>query len=255
MIGGGYTTQIKENGRNRVLGRFSTPEEAAFRYAEHIGAERAAAEADEARGEVLTAEEIKAAAAAEGLVLVPSASNESGFKYVAKFRNRYQIQIKADGKNLHLGCFTTPEGAALCYARHIGAKQAAAEADEARGEGLTAEEVKTAAAAEGLVLVPSASNESGFRNVSKNGNNRYKATVKANGKTLHLGNFTTPEGAALCYARHIGAKRAAAEADEAREKNIPQKVQPREETKVTISSNPDQKIFSRSGRPLKKFSK
>jgi hypothetical protein len=46
--GGRYATQIKEDGRNRVLGHFSTPEEAAFRYAEHIGAERAAEEAAEA---------------------------------------------------------------------------------------------------------------------------------------------------------------------------------------------------------------
>ena len=51
MRGGRYATQIRENGRNRVLGRFSTPQEAAFRYAEHIGAERAAEEAAEARGE------------------------------------------------------------------------------------------------------------------------------------------------------------------------------------------------------------
>jgi hypothetical protein len=48
MHGGKYVTQLKENGRNRILGRFSTPEEAAFRYAEHIGAERAAEEAAEA---------------------------------------------------------------------------------------------------------------------------------------------------------------------------------------------------------------
>ena len=46
--GGKYVTQIKENGRNRILGRFSTPEEAAFCYAGHIGAEKSAEEVAEA---------------------------------------------------------------------------------------------------------------------------------------------------------------------------------------------------------------
>ena len=45
---GKYVTILREDGRYRYLGRFSTPEEAAFRYAEHIGAERAAEEAAEA---------------------------------------------------------------------------------------------------------------------------------------------------------------------------------------------------------------
>jgi hypothetical protein len=50
---------------------FATPEEAALRYARHVGAERAAAEAAEARVEgpqPLTADEARAA---EGLELVP----------------------------------------------------------------------------------------------------------------------------------------------------------------------------------------
>jgi hypothetical protein len=45
---GKYMTKIREDGRKRVLGRFSTPEEAAFCYAKHIGAKRAAEEAAEA---------------------------------------------------------------------------------------------------------------------------------------------------------------------------------------------------------------
>jgi hypothetical protein len=55
MQGGRYVTKIRENGRERVLGRFSTPQEAAFRYAGHIGAERAAEEA--AKAAVATAKQ------------------------------------------------------------------------------------------------------------------------------------------------------------------------------------------------------
>ena len=58
--------------------------------------------------------------------------------------------------------------AALCYARHVGAARAAAEAAEAWGEGpppLSAAEARATAAAEGLELVPSGNNATGFKGV------------------------------------------------------------------------------------------
>ena len=232
VSGGKYVAQINKshkNGKQRYLGRFATPEEAALCYARHIGAERAAAEAAEARAaepEPLTADEaraaaaaVRAAAAAEGLELVPSSSNETGFKGAHKRGGKYEAYIREDGKQRYLGMFATPEEAALCYARHIGAERAAAEAVEARvavPEPLTADEARAAAAAEGLELVPSSSNETGFRSVVKHGG-KYQAQIKENGKTRHLGSFTTPEEAALCYARRLGAERAAAEAALARD--------------------------------------
>jgi len=178
----------------------------------------------------LTADEARAAAAAEGLELVPSSSNETGFKCVAKqvSGGKYVAQINKshkNGKQRYLGRFATPEEAALCYARHIGAERAAAEAAEARAaepEPLTADEaraaaaaVRAAAAAEGLELVPSSSNETGFKGAHKRGG-KYEACIREDGKQRYLGRFATPEEAALCYARHIGAERAAAEAAEAR---------------------------------------
>ena len=80
------------------------------------------------------ADKARAAAAAEGLELVPSSSNESGFKGVLKHQSKYKVRIGEKGKQLHLGCFATPEEGALCYARHIGAERAATEAAEARGK-------------------------------------------------------------------------------------------------------------------------
>ena len=219
---GKYALRFKEYGVLRYFGSFATPEEAALCYARHIGAERAAAEAAAARGkgpQSLTADEARAAAAAEGLKLVPSSSNETGFKGAHKRGGKYEAYIREDGKQRYLGMFATPEEAALCYARHIGAERAAAEAVEARvavPEPLTADEARAAAAAEGLELVPSSSNETGFRSVVKHGG-KYQAQIKENGKTRHLGSFATPEEAALCYARRLGAERAAAEAALARD--------------------------------------
>jgi hypothetical protein len=228
---GKFAARIRENGTQRRLGTFATPEEAALCYARHAGAERAAAEAAEARSEGLqpfTADDARAAAAAEGLELVPSSSNETGFKCVRKDKGKYSAQIKENGKVRHLGNFATPEEAALRYARHVGVDRAAAEAAEANRERLqplTADEamaaaaaVRAAAAAEGLELVPSSSNQTGFRGVCKNHgyHGKYKAELKSSGKRYYLGMFATPEEAALRYARHVGAERAAAEAAEAR---------------------------------------
>ena len=227
--GGRYVAKIMENGRLRHLGRFATPEEAALRYARHNGAERAAAEVAQARCEgpqPLTADEARAAAAAEGLELVPSSSNETGFKGVAKHRGGYKVQSCENRKQRYLGMFATPEEAALCYARYVGAERAAAEAAEAAKaraaeyRPLTADEARAAAAAEGLELVPSFTTANGFRGVRKHCG-RYVAKLKEKCKERYLGNFNTPEEAALCYARYIGAERAAAEAAKARIKGRP----------------------------------
>ena len=106
----------------------------------------------------LTADEARAAAAAEGLELVPSSTNETGFKGVRKQGGKYEARISQNGSMRHLGTFERPEEAALSYARHVGAERPGAEEAEARGEGpqpLTADESRAAAAAEGLELVPS----------------------------------------------------------------------------------------------------
>eukprot|EP00900_Chrysochromulina_parva_P001898 jgi/Chrpa1/11709/Chrysochromulina_OHIO_Genome00022834-RA len=241
---GKYRVEVREYGKHRHLGNlgtFATPEEAALCYARHVGAERAAAEAAEARFAVsddaqveeveeaqeeeakeevmaavlqpLTADEAKAAATAEGLELVLSSSRSTGFKGVRKYNGKYRVEVRENGKHRQLGTFATPEEAALCYARHVGAERAAAEAAEARIavlQPLTADEAKAAATAEGLELVLSSS-RSGFKSVRKE-RGKYRVEVWENGKHCHLGTFATPEEAALCYARHVGAERAAAEA-------------------------------------------
>ena len=75
----------------------------------------------------------------------------------------------------------------------------------------TAAQAKAQARAEGLVLVP-ADNATGFRGVCRNGG-RFQAREgkKRGGKRSCLGSFSTPEAAALAYARHIGPGAAAEE--------------------------------------------
>ena len=135
---GKYDAMVRTKGTQIFLGTYATPEEAALHYARHIGKERAAAEAAEARDkgepQTLTADEAKAAAAAEGLELVLSSSSETGFKGVRKNHGKYRAVIKENGKERLLGNFATPEEAALHYARHIGKERAAAEAAEARAQ-------------------------------------------------------------------------------------------------------------------------
>ena len=185
------------------------PEVEARREAE--ARSQVASDEDNAAGlESLTADEARAAAAAEGLELATSSSGETGFKGVVKHHDKYAARVGEDGKHRYLGSFATPEEAALCYARHIGAERAAAEAAEARvavPQPLTADEARAAAASEGLELATSSSGETGFKGVVKH-HDKYAARVTAvlPRSKRHLGSFATPEEAALCYARYVGAE-------------------------------------------------
>jgi len=87
---------------------------------------------------------------------------------------------------------------------------------------LTAAQAKMQASAEGLALVR-ADNATGFKRVYVDGG-RFQVQVSEGGKSIYLGNFRTPEAAALAYARRIGpeaaAVAAAAEAAEAAEPEL-----------------------------------
>ena len=77
---------------------------------------------------------------------------------------------------------------------------------------LTAEEAVQQAEAEGLTLLQSESNSTGYKGVifdRVKKNKPYKALVQRGGKTVHLGIFATTEEAALCYARTPEAQAAA----------------------------------------------
>ena len=87
-------------------------------------------------------------------------------------------------------------------------------AAKAEGGGRTAE-VAEGEVAEGFELVTSHSSGTGFKGVTKLSGRKarpYEARIWKNGSMRHLGIFATAKEAALCYARHVGPERAAAEA-------------------------------------------
>ena len=77
----------------------------------------------------MTAAEIHAAAAAEGLTLV-RAENSAGFKGVSHDPKRaskpFHANLRHGGRSNHLGTFATAEEAALAVARFLGPEGAAA---------------------------------------------------------------------------------------------------------------------------------
>jgi hypothetical protein len=145
--GGGFQARVRENGTKLCLGTFRTAIEAALCYARHIGAERAEAEAAEAKAVVvpLTADQARAAAASEGLELVPSQKGETGYRGVWKKGGGFVARVRENGTVRCLGTFQTAIEAALCYARHIGAERTEAGQVAAGAERASAEEAEAAA--------------------------------------------------------------------------------------------------------------
>ena len=103
-------------------------------------------------GQPLTLAEVAAQAEAEGLTLVrASAANQSSWPNQSGYRNvsvhldnkakPYKASVARDGKKLHLGCFVTPEEAALHVARTPEAKASLSEA-EAKAAAAKANAVK-----------------------------------------------------------------------------------------------------------------
>ena len=157
-------------------------------------------------------EEGEARTAAADEILVPSATGGTGFKGVTKRQGRvarpYEAQIWVKGSICRLGSFATATEAALCCTRYIGPEQAAIAAANAKiglPRALTAEEARTAAEREGLELLLSTTNGTGFKYVTKRPrrlSHPYEAYVCEKGSNRTLGSFATATEAALCYARY-----------------------------------------------------
>ena len=136
-----YQAQVKRGGKMVHLGRFATAEEAALCVARspegQAAAERAAADPA-----LLTSEEARQQAQAEGLVL-RVADNKTGYfgVYLDKpgKAKPFMTQVRRGGKMVHLGSFATAEEAALCVARSPEG-QAAAQKATAATRPLTSEE-------------------------------------------------------------------------------------------------------------------
>ena len=150
-----------------------------------------AAKASATTADVMVSEkDVRRDAASEGLALVPSHCNSTGFHGVSfspssqGCRRPFSAQVweagngqgTAKGRQLILGSYASAAEAALAYARHLGGPAsltAAAAADVAavaaaaktRMSQMSDDDVKSVAEAEGLVLVASSINPHGFKGV------------------------------------------------------------------------------------------
>jgi hypothetical protein len=201
-----FKAQLWRDGDSNYLGMFATAEEAALAVARFLGPEGVTA-ALAPEPTPMTAAEAHAAAAAEGLSLVP-ADGPTGFKGVSRSGTAakpFAARLWHGWHHKHLGCFATAEEAALAVARCLGPEGVAA-ALAPEPTPMTAAEAHAAAAAEGLTLLR-AENVTGFKGVSRAGRSAskpFQAMQKHDGRDKHLGNFATAEEAALAVARFLG---------------------------------------------------
>jgi hypothetical protein len=68
-----------------------------------------------------------------------------------------------------------------------------AQAVEASGEGPQPRTIAADVAAKEIELVPSSSNKTGFRGVTKSWGKKYEVRIGENGTSLKLGTFATPQ--------------------------------------------------------------
>ena len=228
---GTFRSAIRRDGETKHLGAFATAEEAALAFARDVAANGPAGfDAWSSSGwskdphkdapPPMTAEEAMRAVEAEGLTLHLAPEISSGYRGVIR-RDKsktkpWYVQVSRNHTQKMLGSYVTKEEAALAYARDIAqygptglsASQKAL-AVLAERKDLTAEEALQQAEAEGLTLERNGS-KAGYRGVatktSGNQTRPYSVRVERNGAATFLGNFATPEEAALVYARETVCK-------------------------------------------------
>ena len=114
-----YHAKVKRGGKTVHLGYFATAEEAALCVAWSPEG-RAAAQRAAAEPALLTIEETRQQAQAEGLTLLVT-ENSTGYLGVYLTKpgqpKAYQARVRRDGKQVSLGSFATAGEAALCFAR------------------------------------------------------------------------------------------------------------------------------------------
>jgi hypothetical protein len=170
----------------------------------------------------ITEEEVRAIAAAEGLVLVPAPGSSTGYKGVTRSGcggKPFKAQARQDGGGKkNLGNYATAAEASLAYVRHVGPEVCAFEAWRATTTAIPApssepeQAALQLAATEGLVLEAAPGTATGYKGVTQTGVRGsfkpFKAQVRqvgCLGKSIkkNLGCYGTAAEAALAYARHL----------------------------------------------------
>ena len=184
-----YQVRVKRGGKQVHLGYFATADEAALCVARSPEGQAIAAKRP-AAASLLTSEEARQQAQAEGLTLLV-AETKTGYHGVSLdkrgWHKPYQVRVKRGGKHVHLGYFAIADEAALCVARSPEGHEAVAAERAAAAVLLTSEEARRQAQAEGRTLRVAESKTGDF--------------VWRGGKIVSLGCFATAEETALCVAR------------------------------------------------------
>ena len=189
------------------LGFHLTEEVAALAYNRHVEAVKATIDA-EAMLEVTQL----------GLVLTKSNAAKSGYKGVYGPRKdsnkkpfeailKVQVAGKKQGMNKSLGYFETALSAAVAYAKAETELRPPPPLPPASGE--EGKMFLDQAREEGLRLVTSSASKTGYFGVSKRPGciYAYSATLRRSEEERTLGNYMTPEEAAISLARHYAQKR------------------------------------------------
>lgn len=205
-----YLAQIRRGGRQVKLGRFATAEEAARAYAramEPADVAKLLYQETGARMCKMTAEEAQACAEAEGLTLHAAPGTKSGYRGVGVQKSvvhPYMAIVQVNSKAQNLGCFATPEQAALVYARHVATLRgpaAASGSSSRRPAGPRACDVAQLARDEGLTLHIAPKTQTGFKGVWKSQRATLTRPFRAEFRCRKLGSYDSAEAAALEYAR------------------------------------------------------
>lgn len=158
----------------------------------------------------MTHDQAQAIAESEGLKLMMSNANTTGYLYVHPSGTHFHASVYRAGKKQHVhGSYASAAEAALAMARELGPQ--GIEASLARNAPdlpcMSVEEVAAAVQAEGLTLLRDDS-PTGFLGVGPvlraTAKSRFRADIGPHGDKKYLGVFATAEEAALAYARALG---------------------------------------------------
>lgn len=117
-------------------------------------------------------------------------NNKSGFKGVIHQHGKWSARIRAGNKEIHIGCFDSPENAARAYNQKC---------IELHGEFAKTNDVYPILPTSNIPVCQS-NNTSGFRGVSFcNKKKRWRVSISAHKKKIHLGYFVSKDEAATAY--------------------------------------------------------
>ena len=179
-----FLARIRIDGKQKTVGMFDTAKKAARAY------DRAAMEAGRPPTTLNYQDKVPMDYKAKKKKL--QSNNTIGFRGVYKRRNKFSARICIGGRRHHIGDFGTTKEAAIAY--DLAAIQAKRPRSDLNFPFLHDSEIEIIPRIKKRKLV-NCTNTTGFNGVSKAGE-KFKATIRVDGKSKHLGTFTRARDAA-----------------------------------------------------------